>query len=793
MLVKINSNYHKALKNYGYYLKDIRNDEETGYECLEKAKALKFSKSIDEHVNDFNVMFADDTAIIVISAGNKESQGKITKTNAGITNLFRYNPLEVTGQDVNILMPPIIAAKHHQFLEKYFLTGKETVVNNERELFAMPRTGSLICISTIVKPVPNIKDDIQYIGLIRQRNKDDDFILTNVQGKIDSMSESLAGKFRFHHSFFKENEVYIQFLCPELMNLEHDKDGKLITALDSMSGFHEMTFILQKDFQTVVQGYSKNVNITRQQTISEQDNEIQSEDPMQITPAIQEVKAQDKSKTPEIVKKLAQLIHGGNYQKDLLKAGNLLKESIDYDNYDLKEKWIVEIKDLDFGEGKLKLKVFRIMTQKGHDNATSEKNYGVKSTPSKTRARPEELERLKRVGLNPDRKSNTSFENQGIIEEPKKEEQKTSIIIETKGVEEIKDNHLINLDTSQITLPENPQKQNQDLEISLTSITDQKANLSSSRNPSAVITQHNLQPIGAVQPPDPKPVVVQEDSKMMPPDAPSSQPHPADISMALNNSMAEASPLVPPETPPVYSNENPARRYPSSRDQYLRKPPHAEIQGEEQDAVIRNLLKASGDTSMEKEIAKKKPGEEDKEKAKEQKKSQVLQDDDVGSVASRARSLMKHINALRNAVYEQYCPRSVLQMKYVAQIVFIILAVITLVYFLIAQSLYADLKSNVANLYYSNDRLIYSTATGACVRALILMNGYASPDGFPIINLTAINALDYYKDGFEGNPISSVTTMNYSSWNYYGLDESAKSLKIAQNGTFYEWVFFFVR
>ena len=37
-----------------------------------QANALGRPKSVDEHVNDFELMFADDTAIVVIS-GSKES------------------------------------------------------------------------------------------------------------------------------------------------------------------------------------------------------------------------------------------------------------------------------------------------------------------------------------------------------------------------------------------------------------------------------------------------------------------------------------------------------------------------------------------------------------------------------------------------------------------------------------------------------------------------------------------------------------------------------------------------
>jgi hypothetical protein len=65
----------------------IRNDEEEGQDYIDKYNSLEATGSMDEHMNDFDVMFADDTAIIVIS-GSRETQGKITKTNTGITKLL---------------------------------------------------------------------------------------------------------------------------------------------------------------------------------------------------------------------------------------------------------------------------------------------------------------------------------------------------------------------------------------------------------------------------------------------------------------------------------------------------------------------------------------------------------------------------------------------------------------------------------------------------------------------------------------------------------------------------------
>ena len=148
-------------------------------------------KSVDEHINDFELMFADDTAIVVISR-NKESQAKIMKTNNGITKLFGYNTFEVHGHEVNILMPPIIGLKHNFFLDQFFKTGREKVINSDVSTFAMLRAGHIFSITLIVKPVPSLKNDIQYIGLIKPTLKDYDFILTDQFGRIDSISKGIT-------------------------------------------------------------------------------------------------------------------------------------------------------------------------------------------------------------------------------------------------------------------------------------------------------------------------------------------------------------------------------------------------------------------------------------------------------------------------------------------------------------------------------------------------------------------------------------------------------------------------
>jgi PAS domain S-box-containing protein len=84
------------------------------------------AKSIDDMVKSTEVLFNKNTAIVHMS-GNKETVGKILKTNQGINTVFGYNKNEVVGHQINILMPKVYSKKHNLLLDRYFRTGHQTM------------------------------------------------------------------------------------------------------------------------------------------------------------------------------------------------------------------------------------------------------------------------------------------------------------------------------------------------------------------------------------------------------------------------------------------------------------------------------------------------------------------------------------------------------------------------------------------------------------------------------------------------------------------------------------------
>lgn len=106
----------------------------------------------------------------------------------------------------------------------------------------------------------------------------------------------------------------------------------------------------------------------------------------------------------------------------------------------------------------------------------------------------------------------------------------------------------------------------------------------------------------------------------------------------------------------------------------------------------------------------------------EKNEDEKFLDEDTGSVASSTKSLAKHLRMLRNALYENYLPPSINNLKINAKIVFAALLIITIVWYVYSKNIYKQLKDNIENIHSSKNRMNSLTDIGANVRILQTMN-----------------------------------------------------------------------
>ena len=111
-----------------------------------------------------------------------------------------------------------------------------------------------------------------------------------------------------------------------------------------------------------------------------------------------------------------------------------------------------------------------------------------------------------------------------------------------------------------------------------------------------------------------------------------------------------------------------------------------------------DLLKDIRKNKIEKKKSKKEEGKEEGPEGETaagdaagdtaEEEDEKFMDEDTGSVASSTKSLMKHLRMLRNALYENYAPSSIINLKFYAKIMFVVLLIITVVWYVYSSGIY---------------------------------------------------------------------------------------------------------
>jgi len=756
-LNKINPNHPKALNIYGYYLREISNDSEQGQEFIEKAITINVHKSVaDDPINDFELMFAEDTAIIMMN-GSAEQLGKIVKTNSGVMKLFGYNQFEIYGNDVSIIMPGIFAKQHTKFMQRYFETGKQYVISNERVLYALHRNGYLFCISIVVKPVPSLTVALpQYIALIRQINKDYDYIITDSEGKIDSISIGIYHMYNINCSFIKENHIYIQLICPELADPVSFIDEKIQLRFCNIQGRKRLTFSIPRDFTALAHLFSQT-----------------AKDPIEFAGLSTNNQQITDSKLPYNYSEapyffnLLYKIYKAKFPTSSfdISVKNILKTCFDYTKCDMKTQAVCEVSDLYYSGDTLRLKVFKVYRPKVIKKSSIDE-YQPQDKPGNT-PRSNKNQKVKAP-------SNHSDEGEGAVFSVKRShtggKDKNNVLSIISSDEKIDDKHIVqpridnmesndwvssNQNTSVIKKPHEMSKKvtgmditdsgvftlhisNTDNSLSIP-ITNQK---DTPGNETSLMTEKLqkqrsvvIKTIDIRQEEVARKVLfhqntlrsqIKEDSE----EAPSKQPSKKEFENEENKeSPGEATPennLISPEKPPKSPNK---------------------IQGSEEPQLQKGFSMKRTKKDME----------------------------EIGSVASSTGNVMRFIRSLRAALHEDIDPPAIVQLKRLACIVFLSLIILAILCYFLSQDIFTKLRKGSDFIVKVKERSTSILGIGKSVRFLVLMNGDKG---------VKLNQNIYDYNEYTGNGIKYVfnnQSYNFSYWTPTVLEQYVETLKNSED------------
>jgi len=95
-----------------------------------------------------------------------DEQGTIEQVNKATTRMFGYQPDELLGQNIRMLMPGPDHARHDNYLDRYKKTGEKRIIGKGREVQALRKDGTEFPADIAVGEVKT-KDYVRFIGLVR--------------------------------------------------------------------------------------------------------------------------------------------------------------------------------------------------------------------------------------------------------------------------------------------------------------------------------------------------------------------------------------------------------------------------------------------------------------------------------------------------------------------------------------------------------------------------------------------------------------------------------------------------
>jgi two-component system sensor kinase FixL len=95
-----------------------------------------------------------------------DRQARIVLFNPGAQRIFGYQPEEVVGQKVNMLMPEPYTSEHDAYLERYERTGEAHAIGRIRTVTAKRKNGETFPIELSVAKIPS-DQEVQYGAFIR--------------------------------------------------------------------------------------------------------------------------------------------------------------------------------------------------------------------------------------------------------------------------------------------------------------------------------------------------------------------------------------------------------------------------------------------------------------------------------------------------------------------------------------------------------------------------------------------------------------------------------------------------
>lgn len=95
-----------------------------------------------------------------------DDQGTIIDANAAVVNQLGYQPHEILGKNVTLLMPEPHASNHQNYIDHYLETGERKIIGIGRHVQAKRKDGTLLDVSLAITEL-QLGDKRRFVGVLR--------------------------------------------------------------------------------------------------------------------------------------------------------------------------------------------------------------------------------------------------------------------------------------------------------------------------------------------------------------------------------------------------------------------------------------------------------------------------------------------------------------------------------------------------------------------------------------------------------------------------------------------------
>jgi PAS domain S-box-containing protein len=172
-LINIGPSHIRNLIVYSNFLKSILSDDTKSKILFDKANQIiarqREKKKISYETSRIKYGINSTTCIIVVS-GNINTMGICLTVNNDIKKIYGYKNSEITGQNINKIMPKAYESLHDLFMIDFFQRDnlEENVLHVERVIYPINKRGYLIPSTIMIKLLPELESDIKIVGFMAE-------------------------------------------------------------------------------------------------------------------------------------------------------------------------------------------------------------------------------------------------------------------------------------------------------------------------------------------------------------------------------------------------------------------------------------------------------------------------------------------------------------------------------------------------------------------------------------------------------------------------------------------------